>query len=150
YVTRFQQKEARGCGTPTAWAHVGDHGHRRRDDFLDGLPHGVHQSARRVETYEHQRSVFVSGLGESASNNFDGDGMDHPIHVNGDYFRGRRDGLRHEERHRHRCENRATQDSSQSNLKYYTPLQIRWSETWQTVTKLTFIIERIETFDAPR
>src|SRR5471032_437227 len=129
-VTRFQQKKSGRRRAPAARGHVSDHGNRGSDDFLDSLAHGINQSARSIQPYENQRSVFLFGLGDRAADNLGGDGVHHAIHVDRDYFRGRRNGLRPK---RQRYGEKAASDianyhgSSQSNTIYTT--QTTWSET---------------------
>src|SRR5471030_162746 len=129
-VTRFQQKKSGRRRAPAARGHVSDHGNWGSDDFLDSLAHGIHQSARSIQPYENQRSVFLFGLGDRAADNLGRDGVYHAIHVDRDYFRGRRNGLRPK---RQRYGEKAASDianyhgSSQSNTIYTT--QTTWSET---------------------
>ena len=81
-------KKPADAARPPLGRDVGDHGNGRGDDLLDGLAHRVHQAAGRVQADEDNLGALRTRLLDRAGDDFDGDGVDHAVHVHGDHFFG--------------------------------------------------------------
>ena len=123
HVARLQNEEARRGRAPAAGRHISHHRNGRGDDLLDGLAHGIHQAAGRVQADDDQRGVFLLGLLDGARNDLGRDGVHHAIHVHRDHLRRRGQRLRGERQRKRENRNLV----SQSTLTIH-PSRTPWSE----------------------
>ena len=134
HIAGFQNEEARRGRASAAGSHVGDHRHRRGDDRLDGLAHGIHQSAGSIEADQQEIRVFLFGLRDRGAHDLGGNRMHHPIHVHRNNLGSRGQGLRGERQRDHR--NYA--DSQSTHTIHYSR---------HVVVNLTMVIKLIQSFD---
>ena len=69
---------------PAAGGDVGDDGDAARRRFFRDLAGGIHEAAGSVEAQQNGRGVIRGGLVEGVADDFDGDGADHAIDVDGE------------------------------------------------------------------
>ena len=117
YVAGLENKESGGGRARTAGSDIGDHGHGRSDDLLDGLAHRVHETARRIQADHYERGIFLFGLLDGARQDVHGDRVDHAIHIH-DQYAGRG---RHQTRRRHREQYGNRQSRSHANINIPQP-----------------------------